>query len=367
MTIPLIGARIKAARENCGLSQDSLARLLGFKDRQTVSAIETGERRVSAEELIVTMEKLGRPLDYFTDPFLLAGEGTFSWRQSGIEAQRLATYERSVGRWIAAYRTLAPQVGRETPLLRRALDLTRHSSYEDATAAGERFAAQFELGRVPAKRLADVIEQRLGILVLMVDALEGISGAACRLPELDCVLINRHEVAGRRHFDLAHGLFHLLTWEAMPPERVEEAAEVSRNRVEQLANGFASALLMPAERRPPRRLEGCQRKEPAPSHGGSGGRTEGHGFGAEVASRGARKGKSGYRPVDPRSRLAGQGPPRCLRRCPSPVVAPVHGRHEAGHRRGAGFRPPRRRAARHDFDHLEDLFATHGLKVPFEL
>ncbi|MGH7986307.1 MAG: helix-turn-helix transcriptional regulator, partial [Candidatus Binataceae bacterium] len=43
----LIGARIKALREERSLSQDDLARLFGFKDRQTVSAIETGERRVT--------------------------------------------------------------------------------------------------------------------------------------------------------------------------------------------------------------------------------------------------------------------------------------------------------------------------------
>ena len=112
--------------------------------------------------------------------------------------------------------------------------------------AGERFAAEFRLGDVPAKRLVEVMEDDLGILVLMVEALDGISGAACRLAELDVVLINRNEVPGRRHFDLAHELFHILTWEAMPPEHSEDAVEISKNRVEQLANSFASAILMPA-------------------------------------------------------------------------------------------------------------------------
>ena len=61
------------------------------------------------------------------------------------------------------------------------------------------------------------------------------------------VLINRREVEGRRHFDLAHELFHILTWDAMPPEHVEAATEAGGNRVEQLANSFASALLMPMD------------------------------------------------------------------------------------------------------------------------
>ena len=112
--------------------------------------------------------------------------------------------------------------------------------------AGERFAAEFRLGDAPATCLSEIMERELGILVLMVDADRDISGAACRLPELDAVLIARREVVGRRHFDLAHELFHILTWDAMPPEHYEAAQETGRTRVEQLANNFAAALLMPA-------------------------------------------------------------------------------------------------------------------------
>ena len=246
MTTQLIGKRIKALREERKLSQENLAEIFGFNDRQTVSAIETGARRVTAEELVLAVERLGTPLEYFTDPFLLAGEGRFSWRQTSVGAEKLEAYERRAGRWIAAFRTLAPQVGREAPLMRRALGLARHSRFEDAMRAGERFVAEFGLGPAPATRLADVMERELGILVLMVDADRSISGAACRLPELDAVLIARHEVAGRRHFDLAHELFHILTWDAMPPEHFEEAMETGGSRVEQLANNFAAAVLMPA-------------------------------------------------------------------------------------------------------------------------
>ena len=245
MSTNLIGARIKALRDQLGLSQDDLARVFGFRDRQTVSAIETGERRVSAEELLLAVEKLGVSLDYFSDPFLLVGEGRFSWRQTGLRPERLSAYERNAGRWIAAFRRMAPEVGYDTPLLRHSLGLSRHHGFEDAAAAGERFAAEFDLGEVPADALPKAMQEHLGLLVLMVDAIEGISGAACRLPELDTVLINRREVPGRRHFDLAHELFHILTWDTMTPEHIEEANETGGPRIEQLANSFASAVLMP--------------------------------------------------------------------------------------------------------------------------
>ena len=138
----LIGRRIKALRQARGLSQDDVARLLGFNDRQTVSTIETGTRRVTAQELVLAAEKFGTPLEYFTDPFRLEGEGRFSWRQMGMSADRLIEYEGRASRWIAAYRTLAAQVGRKPPLVRPSLGLTRGSRYEDAIEAGERFAAE---------------------------------------------------------------------------------------------------------------------------------------------------------------------------------------------------------------------------------
>lgn len=241
-----VGRRIRALREQRGLSQEELARVFGFNDRQTVSAIETGARRLTAEELLRAMDKLSVPLDYFTDPFRLVGEGRFSWRQTGMDVADLTAFEQRAGQWIAAFRSLAAEVGREPRFLRTTLGLTKQSSFEDAMQAGERFAAKFELGDLPAARLAQVMERDLGILVLMVDAPQGVSGAACQLPELEAALICRSEVTGRRSFDLAHELFHLLTWDAMPPEHSEEANGIGGNRVEQLANNFAGAVLMPA-------------------------------------------------------------------------------------------------------------------------
>ena len=229
-----------------GLSQDALARIFAFRDRQTVSAIETGVRALTAAELVIAVERLGVGLDFFTDPFRLDGDALFSWRQSGVPIDQLQAYEQTAGRWIGAYRALATEAGWRAPLMRRALGLTRASRFEDAMAAGERFAEELCLGPVPATRLASAMEAELGILVLMVNAQAGISGAACRLPALDAVLIARSEVLGRRHFDLAHELFHILTWEAMPPEHVEAASDVGGNRVEQLANNFAAAVLMPS-------------------------------------------------------------------------------------------------------------------------
>lgn len=240
-----IGFRIKAIRQQHGLSQYDLAHSVGFKDRQTISAIETGVRHVRVPELLLIAEKLEVSIDYFTDPFRIEGEARFSWRQNNVSSELLDQYEKRVSEWIGAYRTLAPKVGIKPVLIRPSLSLTKYSRYEDAMDAGDRFAENFDLGNVPAQRLVEVMEDRLKILVLMVNAEEGISGAACRLPEMDTVLITRNENVGRRNFGLAHELFHILTFEAMPPNRVESSDETGGDRVEHLANNFAAAVLMP--------------------------------------------------------------------------------------------------------------------------
>jgi Zn-dependent peptidase ImmA (M78 family)/DNA-binding XRE family transcriptional regulator len=240
----LIGKRIKAARQRAGLTQHQLSNGLGFKDRQTLSAIESGLRKVSAEELLRAMQVLGCALEYFTDPFRLDGEGSFSWRTSTKNAELIDEFESWAGRCLALYRELADYKDVLTAPLR--LGLTTRSSYEDAHGAAEWLAREWELGNLPAAGLEEAIRERLRAQVLYVDAPDGISGAGVRLSELSAILINRNEPTGRRHFDLAHELFHVLTWDTIKPDHSEDAAQMKpKKRSEQLANCFASALLMP--------------------------------------------------------------------------------------------------------------------------
>lgn len=247
MTNPLIGLRLRAMREEQKVNQSRVAELLGLADHQIVSNIEKGERRAKAEELGILIDHFGLDPDYFTDPFRLVGEGEFSWRQTECSTAVLKSYQASAGRWLAAYRSLSATGDRPGPAERRSLRLWVNSTYEQAQAEGERIVRDYKMGDVPALELPRVMEDEFGILVLMVDMDDGISGAACRLPELDAVLVNRRENKGRRNFDLAHEFFHILTWDTMPPKPTETVVEKGGNRVEQLANAFARALLMPSQ------------------------------------------------------------------------------------------------------------------------
>jgi transcriptional regulator with XRE-family HTH domain len=248
-TDTLIARRLKAFREERGLTQAVLADLMGLPHRQTLASIEAGDREISADELVRAAEVLEVELSDFTDPFRLVGEGEFSFRAGGVPSEILDGFERAARQWVATYRTLRERAGVQRSHLGCKLELRDDSTYEAAQNAAEELRREWNMGDVPAEVLVGVIERELGARVLFVDAPHGISGAAVHLPGLLTILVNRHESLGRRHFDIAHELFHLLTWDAMKPDRVEphETPRGKGNRVEKLAENFAGALLMPAD------------------------------------------------------------------------------------------------------------------------
>jgi Zn-dependent peptidase ImmA (M78 family)/transcriptional regulator with XRE-family HTH domain len=250
----LIGCRVKAAREAKGWTQDQLTQGLGLNDRQSVSDIENGKRALKSDELLQLSDLLDRDIEFFLDPFAVAGEAQFSWRADpDVPEASLDGFELKAGQWIGVLRWLREQQGGRASVLKRALRLSAQSSFEDAQERAESLCAELDLGVIPAETLIEKIERELDIPVLFVDTLEAddgksISGATCHLEEMGVILINRNETEARRYYDLAHELFHALTWDAMKPEHRESNSIEERSkgkRIEQLANNFAAALLMP--------------------------------------------------------------------------------------------------------------------------
>ena len=246
-TLSYLPRRIVAAREKCSLTQEELAQRLGFKDRQILASIEAGQRRITAEELVAISDITHLDLDFFTDPFRLVGEGAFSYRASGVEPAILDAFEQQVGGWVALWCQLGERRREPSSLLRPRLAMNTRSTFEEAQFAGEMVVNELNLGPVPAEKLIPALESKFNLLVLEVAMPEGISGAAIQLAAGDAILINRDESPGRKAFDLAHELFHVLTWDALPPERVDRSNPTAykQKRIEQLADNFAGALLLP--------------------------------------------------------------------------------------------------------------------------
>ncbi|MET3106422.1 Zn-dependent peptidase ImmA (M78 family)/DNA-binding XRE family transcriptional regulator [Oxalobacteraceae bacterium GrIS 2.11] len=254
----LIGLRVRAAREAANYSQDQLASALNINDRQTISDIEKGKRAVKAEELFTISELLNKDTDFFIDPFSVAGEAKFSWRADpALDESHLNEFENRAGRWIGLLRWLremkSKKNGDSSPL-KNSLRLSSKSTFELAQTRAEQLVNELELGVVPAEELASIVEKKLDIPVLFVDSVvdesgKSISGATCHLDDLTVILINRNETEVRRNYDLAHELFHALTWDLMEPDHRESNSfeiRATNRRTEQLADNFAAALLMPS-------------------------------------------------------------------------------------------------------------------------
>ncbi len=248
MSGDLIRNRWIAMRRAFDMTQEELAAKVGFSHRQTVAAIEAGERKISATELIEAAKVFDVDVEVFTDPFrLIVGEARFSWRESAAADADFQGFEEVAGRWIATYRELSKRKGDSTfPLLSK-LNLTEDSSFEDATDAGEQLAKVVCVSGMPARDLLAYVEARLNTIVLRIDAIQGVSGAACSTSDLNVILINRKESTGRQNYNLAHELFHLLTWDTLPPcyRDGKKPASKKQRRAELLADNFAAALLMP--------------------------------------------------------------------------------------------------------------------------
>jgi hypothetical protein len=73
------------------------------------------------------------------------------------------------------------------------------------------------------------------------------ASAACAWGDFGpAILMNASEAPWRRNFSFAHELFHLLTWAGSNSAEIQENP-VLAEKIEKLANSFASNLLLPAD------------------------------------------------------------------------------------------------------------------------
>ena len=243
-----VAERIRLAREEASMTQGGFAKAFGCNDRQTISAIETGIRQVAPEEMLRIAKILAKPASFFTDPYVITERRAFSYRAKP-NSPDINAFERKAHKLISANRRFRKLLGEpDVPFGSQLKGMSKQTPLMAAAAAGERTAKSLNLGDPSAAKLREAVEEQLRVLVLFVDAPESISGAACHLHDGDYVLINRNEPSFRRNFNLGHELFHILTWNEMPPARVDAIVQGDqRPKVEKLADNFSSGLLVPSD------------------------------------------------------------------------------------------------------------------------
>ncbi|MBL7211519.1 MAG: ImmA/IrrE family metallo-endopeptidase [Desulfobacteraceae bacterium] len=241
----VLDKRIVTAREAAGFSITEAAQKLGFKNYQTLSAIEKGTRKINAHELIMIARLYGRSLDYFfesdvaTDPVPL-------WRKT--TKTDVNQVQRQFLSFLENYSNLENLLG----LKRRWKDIQKNydrddffgNGFERADKLGADIHNFLDLGSRPSSNLINVLENKLRFKILHLPLKDGISGASLVDNALGVgILINTNDAPWRRNFDLAHELFHIITWNVFTPKEIGNGT--TKTRPEKYADIFSSSLLLP--------------------------------------------------------------------------------------------------------------------------
>lgn len=239
----MLGERLRFAREALGLRQADAAQALKISP-SGVSELESGAREPRASQLSALARLYSRSVEFFLQEGPLVGDLVL-WRCRPSDERKARDIQRRFIQLCEDYRNLEELTGEtrgeDLPLV----DATSRSDF--GYTQSETLAAQtwddFGLGPVPAQVLQHVLEERFRVRVFALP-LGNATSSLCAVADSfgSGILLNQDSVSWRRNYDLAHELFHLLTWRVFGHAGSTGEAD---EQEEKWANCFASRLLLP--------------------------------------------------------------------------------------------------------------------------
>ncbi len=240
---------LKKERKLLGLTLKEVSEKMGFKHYQTLSNIESGKREIKAWELSKLANIYNRNIDFFLKPEEEKKEVKILWRNPDENVKK-KKIERIFLNYCKKYSNLLKLLGeseqenREFILHIAKNDLLNKKSFEYVTNLASQYLNLLQLGSRPASSLVKILEEKIGVKIIHLELDPGISGGSTIGDFGMAILINANDAPWRRNYDLAHEFFHLVTWDFFSPEEVYKKDKYGKNKVEQLANVFASAFLL---------------------------------------------------------------------------------------------------------------------------
>ena len=237
-----IGAKLKFAREAIGYKQEKVFELTGI-GKSSLSEYENNKREPKFSELSKLAELYKRSIEFFlTDKVVL--ENIMLWRRNPNAEDKKVTE--------ATFRQLCQQYRRLEIIMNEIKDAelpyingrTESFGFPQADQLAETVRNTFQLGDIPSASLKQTLEEKYCVKIFH---LSFTGGAISTISEEfgPATLLNKDSKLWVRNFDLAHELFHLLTWRIFNHNDIEHVEP--SNFEEQLANAFASKLLLPTD------------------------------------------------------------------------------------------------------------------------
>ncbi len=246
-----LGARLKDARKNRGLTQEAVSVKLDIK-RTTLVAIEKGDRRVTPGELIEMAKMYGRPVSEFVsrrankEPFVPQFRlplGQISVEESELIASAMELED--LARDYVELEEMNDSVRRPVFPPTYALDLPGVTPEQrgEEVAAEER--TRLGLGDAPVADIRSLLEEAVGLRVFYLDLPAKVGGLFACNDELGaCIAINRNHPPTRGNWSLAHEYGHFLTTRYVVDVNFTHD-HWGKMAVEKFADSFAKNFLMP--------------------------------------------------------------------------------------------------------------------------
>jgi Zn-dependent peptidase ImmA (M78 family) len=237
-----IGQRLKIAREAIGYTLEKAEKESGI-GASSLSEFENEKREPKFSQLSRLAELYKRSIDFFLTDKLIV-ENIMLWRRTPDIEEKKSTE--------AAFRQLCQQYRRLEIVMNEVWDAelpyskTKAESFgfHQADELAEKVRNEFQLGDIPSASLKQTLEEKYYIKIFH---LSFTGGAISTISEEfgPATLLNKDSKPWVRNYDLAHELFHLLTWNIFNHNGLEHMEPSSFE--EQLANAFASKLLLPTD------------------------------------------------------------------------------------------------------------------------
>ncbi len=246
----ILGKRLQEARKSRGLTQEAVATSMDVA-RTTIVAIEKGERRLNADELIRLASLYGRNVSEMVGRAQLVESFVPEFR-AVLTPNKAAPDDHSecvvqLQRLAEDYFDLEQRCGKPMPRNNQDVYEIKGTPVEQAAediAATER--NRLGLGDGPVSDLATLLESDRGLRIFFYTMPSQIAGIFAYTDVLGgCIGINASHPKDRRNWSIAHEYGHYLTarFEVEMTYLHEKRANTARER---FAEEFAKCFLMPA-------------------------------------------------------------------------------------------------------------------------
>ncbi|MCX7759248.1 MAG: ImmA/IrrE family metallo-endopeptidase [bacterium] len=243
--MPFNGERLKTARIFRNMTVSELADKVGVT-KQAISQYEKNQSSPKPDTLFQFVCTLGFPKDFFLeeDDYRLNVENTFFRALSTTKNLDLKTQEIKTEIISRIYNFLGNYLN--FPALDiPELDIEKYGDIENLTSY---LRSYWELGDIPIENMVGLLEKK-GIVVSSLTIENRKIDAFTQIHEVGqskqyCVVLgNDKQSMVRRNFDAAHELGHIILHNKLT--KVEELSREEFKHIEDEANNFAAAFLLP--------------------------------------------------------------------------------------------------------------------------